>query len=67
MQEVTTGMIQRGINNLEWVDREGRRRKIKLSAQKDLKTKNLYIKHLKRTINTDETPCLGIILSRVKP
>ena len=30
MQEVTTGMRERGIDDLEWVDREGRRRKIKL-------------------------------------
>ena len=30
MQDVTTGMREREINNLEWVDREGRRRKIKL-------------------------------------
>ena len=28
MQEVTTGMSERGIGDLEWVDREGRRKKI---------------------------------------
>ena len=40
MQEVTTGMRERGINNLEWVNREGWRRKIKFKilAQKDVKT-----------------------------
>jgi hypothetical protein len=30
MQEVTTGMRERGIGDLEWVDREGWRIKIKL-------------------------------------
>ena len=30
MQEVTTGMRQKGIKNMEWVDREKWRRKIKL-------------------------------------
>ena len=30
MQKVTTGMTERGINNLKWVDREGWRRKIKV-------------------------------------
>jgi hypothetical protein len=30
MQEVTTGVRERRINNLEWVDRERQRRKIKL-------------------------------------
>ena len=29
MEEVTIGMGERGINNLEWLDRDGRRRKIK--------------------------------------
>ena len=28
MQEVTTGMRERGIDDLEWVDREGWRKKI---------------------------------------
>ena len=43
MQEVTTGMREMGFNNLEWVEKEGWRRKIKLKfqAQKDVKT--LYI------------------------
>jgi hypothetical protein len=38
MQEVTTGMKEKGINNLEWVDREEWRRKMKLKllAQKDV-------------------------------
>ena len=30
MQGVTTGMREKGINNMEWVDREEWRRKIKL-------------------------------------
>jgi hypothetical protein len=30
MQEVTTGMREEGINNMEWIDREEWRRKIKL-------------------------------------
>ena len=30
MQEVTTGMRERGIEDLEWVDMEGWRRKIKI-------------------------------------
>ena len=30
MQEVTTGMKERGIGDLEWVDREGWRKKINL-------------------------------------
>ena len=30
MQEVTTGVREKGINNMEWVDREEWRRKIKL-------------------------------------
>ena len=29
MQEVTTGMREKGINNMEWFDTEERRRKIK--------------------------------------
>ena len=31
VQEVTTGMRGKGIKNLEWIDREGWRRKIKLN------------------------------------
>ena len=39
MQEVTTGMRERGIGDFEWVDREGWRKKINLpEAQKDAKT-----------------------------
>ena len=34
MKEVTTGMREKGINNMEWVDREERRWKIKLQARK---------------------------------
>ena len=32
MQEVTTGMRERGIGDLKWVDREGWRKKIKFSV-----------------------------------
>ena len=38
MQEVTTGMRERGICELEWVDREGWRK-----AQKDVKTSRTCI------------------------
>ena len=37
MQEVKTGMTK-VINNMEWIDREECRRKMKLKAQKDVKT-----------------------------
>jgi hypothetical protein len=30
IQEVTTGMREKGINNMEWIDREGWRKKIML-------------------------------------
>ena len=30
MQEISTGMIEKGIKNMKWVDREEWRRKIKL-------------------------------------
>ena len=44
MQEVTTGMRERGIGNLEWVDIEGWRKKINLTkAQKDVKTSRICI------------------------
>ena len=45
MQEVTTRMRESGINNLDWVDREGCRRKIKLKlqAQKDVKKSRICI------------------------
>ena len=38
MQKVTTGRREKGINNMELIDREEWRRKIKLWAQKDEKT-----------------------------
>ena len=39
MQEVTTRMKERGIGELEWVDRQEWRKKINsLQAQKDVKT-----------------------------
>ena len=38
MQEVTTGMIKKGIANMKLVDAEEGRRKIKLWAQQDVKT-----------------------------
>ena len=38
MLEVTTGMKEKGIKNKEWIDWEERRRKIKVKAQKDMKT-----------------------------
>ena len=43
MQEGTTGMREKGINNLKWVDKEEWRRKIKLKiqAQKDVQTSRL--------------------------
>ena len=34
MQEVTTGMREKEINNMEWVDREEPRRKVKLKQEK---------------------------------
>ena len=36
--EVTTEMTEKGIKNLEWIDREEWRSKIKLWGQKDVKT-----------------------------
>ena len=38
MQYVTTGMSWKGINNMEWIDREELRKKIQLQAQNELKT-----------------------------
>jgi hypothetical protein len=38
MQEVTTGMKEKGIDSVEWIDREEWRIKIKLLVQKDVKT-----------------------------
>ena len=42
MQEVTTGIKEKGINNMEWIDREEWRRKIKHKAQKQVITLILY-------------------------
>ena len=36
--EVTTGMREKGINIMEWIDREEWRRKTTLQAQKDVRT-----------------------------
>ena len=43
MQDVTTGMRENGYNNVEWVDREEWRRKIKLIvwAQRVLETSRI--------------------------
>ena len=38
MEEVTTGMREKGINNMKLVYRGKWRREIKLQAQKDVKT-----------------------------
>ena len=38
MQKVTTGMREKGIKNMEWIDREEWGRKINVQAQKDVKT-----------------------------
>ena len=38
MLEVTTGMREKGINNMEWIDRKEWKIKIKLQAHKDAKT-----------------------------
>jgi hypothetical protein len=38
IQEVTTGIREKGINNMEWIDRQEWRREMKLDAQKDVKT-----------------------------
>ena len=45
MQEVTSGTRERGINNMEWIDREEWRRKIKHKSQKDVKTSILCTSH----------------------
>ena len=42
MQEVTTGMKEKGIYNIKLIDGEDWRRKIKLYAKKDLKTLVFY-------------------------
>ena len=38
MKEVITRMRDKGINNMEWIEREEWRRKIKFQAQKEVKT-----------------------------
>ena len=38
MEEVTTGMREKGINNMEWINGEEWRKKIQVEAQKDVKT-----------------------------
>ena len=38
IQEVTSGMREKGINNMKQINREERRRKIKFQAQKDVQT-----------------------------
>ena len=38
MREVTIGMREKGIDNMEWIGIEEWRRKIKLYAQNDVKT-----------------------------
>jgi hypothetical protein len=43
IHEVTTGIREKGINNMEWIDREEWKKKIKLSAQKYVKTLILCI------------------------
>ena len=42
MQEVTIGMREKRIKNIEWIDREEWGKKIKLQAQEDVKTKILF-------------------------
>ena len=43
MKEVIARMREKGINNMEWVDREEWRRKIKLEAQRCANIDTLYI------------------------
>ena len=44
MQEVTTGMRERGIGDMEWIDRKGWRKKINLpKVQIDVKTSTICI------------------------
>ena len=45
MQEVTTGMREKGVNSMEWINREGCRRKIKLKQQAQKDTKTRYSVH----------------------
>ena len=67
MQEVTTGMRERRIGDLEWVDKEGwRKKKITLGTEGCEKIKNLFINKIKKEkwirfrdtlINTTEDIC----------
>ena len=50
MQEVATGMREKGIN-IEWINREEWRRKTKLQAQKDVKRFILKTNSLKSAFN----------------
>jgi hypothetical protein len=47
MQEVTTGMKDKGINDMEWIDREECRRNMKLQAHKDGNIDTLYANKVK--------------------
>ena len=47
MQEITTEMRENGINNKKWIDREEWSRKIKLYAQRNVKTSRIFIKKYK--------------------
>ena len=42
-QEVITGMRKKGINNMEWIDREEWRRKINLRTKRCRNIDTLYI------------------------
>ena len=47
MQDVTIAMSEKGIDNMEWIEREELRRKIKFQAQKDdKKIDTLYKKFI---------------------
>ena len=47
MQEVTSKMGERGIDNMEWIGRDEWRRKIKFWAQKDVNTKKYHVLYRK--------------------
>ena len=52
MQEVAIGMREKGFNNLEWVDKEEWRKKIKtLGTERCTNTKTLYINKIKKFTN----------------
>ena len=42
VQEVIPGMGEKGINNMEWIDREEWKRKINLETLNDVETSVLY-------------------------